>query len=92
MFKFSSPWGLPQPRGPASDPATKAGSNPCRSLPWEIRGRNKYAPTVVPAPIDIIEDDIDLDFDFVIDFLKSDEDFEDNDFEDFAEHLDNQWF
>jgi len=74
-------------RGPR--PETQAGSNPRGGLLWGYGGVN-ISPTAVPAPDENCCGS-DIDFDFVIDFLKSDEDFEDNDdFEDFVEHLDNQ--
>ena len=68
---------------------TGAVINHRRSLLWGYGGVN-ISPTAVPAPDENCCGS-DIDFDFVIDFLKSDEDFEDNDdFEDFVEHLDNQ--
>ena len=78
-----------KPRGcQAPGLAIEAVINHRRSLLWEMWGRNKYAPTAVPAP----DDDAIEDFDLIIDFLKSDEDFEDADFEEFVEYLDNQWW
>ena len=84
---FSSWMVSGNPRGcQAPGLTTEAVINHRRSLLWGYGGVN-ISPTAVPAP----EED-DIDFDFVIDFLKSDEDFEDNDFEDFIEYLDNQWW
>jgi len=62
---------------------TEAVINHRRSLLWEMWGRNKYAPTAVPAPDDTIED-----FDLIIEAIFETD--EDNDFEDFIEYFDNQ--
>ena len=66
---------------------TQAVINHRKSLLWGYGGVN-ICPTAVPAP----DDDAIEDFDLIIDFLKSDEDFEDADFEEFVEYLDNQWW
>jgi len=47
-------------------------------------GRNKYAPTAVPAP----DDDTIEDFDLIIEGIFETDG--DNDFEDFIEYFDNQ--
>jgi len=87
VIMFNSGMVSGNPRGcQAPGLTTGAVINHRRSLLWGYGGVN-ISPTAVPAP----EED-DIDFDFVIDFLKSDEDFEDNDFEDFIEYLDNQWW